>query len=245
MDTDVQRFLDAEEAAVHLAEVLTRLVDEVGSYQTAGEALDQAASSVGGLAARCADIVEQLGSLARTLRSIGTPELLRGLEVLISKVDMLNVALDGTQQSMIETHQLGVQRSEHLAEQVGKLQNALGEMERSVVAKQWKPLAEKVGKLQNALDAMRGQQAKALDSRVIELQTALADLRNQQAADLVSRVEELQTALPKMVAEQLVPLAKKVGDLQDALVAMGNLRRQCGLALAGLGLLVIIVGLLT
>ncbi len=75
-------FLQAEEEAHCLVEVLKQLKHEVESYKTAHEALDQAAMGISELTTRCARIAEQLGGLAETLRSIGTPELLHRMEVI-------------------------------------------------------------------------------------------------------------------------------------------------------------------
>ena len=103
-------FLRAEEEANRLVEELRRLKEETESYRTSREALGQAAAGVSDLSTRCANIAEQLGGLAQTLRSIGTPELLRGLEALASEVGMLRQGLDGTRQSIIESHQRDIER---------------------------------------------------------------------------------------------------------------------------------------
>jgi hypothetical protein len=87
-------FLRAEEEANRLVEELRRLKDEVLSYKTAREALGQAAMGVSELSTRCAKIAEQLGGLAETLRSIGTPELLRGLEAIAAEQGMLRKELE-------------------------------------------------------------------------------------------------------------------------------------------------------
>lgn len=111
MATDgLDRFLRAEEEAHRLVDELTRLKEETESYKTAREALSEAAAGVSELSTRCAKIAEQLGGLVETLRSIGTPELLRGLEAVGSEVGMLRQDLDGTRQSIIEAHQRDVER---------------------------------------------------------------------------------------------------------------------------------------
>ncbi len=103
-------FLRAEEEANRLVEVLRQLKEETESYKTAREALGQAAAGIAELSNRCASIVERLGGLAGTLRSIGTPELLRGLEGVASEVGMLRQDLDSMRHSIIEAHQRDVER---------------------------------------------------------------------------------------------------------------------------------------
>ena len=95
-------FLRAEEEANRLLEELRRLKEETESYKTAREALGQAAVGVSDLSTRCARMAEQLGGVAETLRSIGTPELLRGLEGMASELGMLRQDLDSTRQSITE-----------------------------------------------------------------------------------------------------------------------------------------------
>lgn len=112
----VDSFLRVEEEANSLVEQLRRLKKEIESYKTARMALDQAAASVSELSTRCAEIAEQLGGLGETLRSIGTPELLRRLEGVTSEVDTLRQDLDGTRQSIIEAYQRDI---EQLKESVG------------------------------------------------------------------------------------------------------------------------------
>lgn len=96
----VESFLRAEEEANRLVEVLRRLKEETESHKTAREALDQAAAGVSELSTRCAEIAEQLGGLAKTLRSIGTPELLLGLEAVTKEVGTLQQDLNGTRRSI-------------------------------------------------------------------------------------------------------------------------------------------------
>jgi hypothetical protein len=111
MATDgVNRFLRAEEEAHCLVDELTRLKEETKSYKTAHEALGDAAAGVGELSTRCANIAEKLGGLAETLRSIGTPGLLHGLEAVAKEVGVLRQDLGGARQSIIEAHRRDVER---------------------------------------------------------------------------------------------------------------------------------------
>ena len=82
----VDAFLRAEEQADRLVTELTRLKEEIESYRTAHQALGQAAEGVSALAARSAELAVQLGRVVETLRSIGTPELLRRQEAVSSEV---------------------------------------------------------------------------------------------------------------------------------------------------------------
>ena len=101
MATDrVDAFLRAEEEADRLVDELTRLKEETESYTTARQALGQAAEGVSELATRLAEIAGQFGKVVETLRSIGTPELLRGQEALASEVTALRQDLEGTQEKL-------------------------------------------------------------------------------------------------------------------------------------------------
>lgn len=101
-DDGVERFLRAEEEANRLVEELKHLKEETESYQTARKALGEVAQGVAGLATRLSDISGRLGDVVETLRSIGTPELLRGQEAVTREVAMLRQDLGGTQQSILE-----------------------------------------------------------------------------------------------------------------------------------------------
>jgi chromosome segregation ATPase len=73
----VDAFLRAEDEANRLVDELARLRQETESYQTARESLDRTAEGVSGLATRLGELSGRLGAVVETLRSIGTPELLR------------------------------------------------------------------------------------------------------------------------------------------------------------------------
>jgi hypothetical protein len=87
-------FLRAEEEADRLVKELSRLKIETESYRTAREALGQAAMSLSELSNRCAQIADRLGGIAEALRSIGMPELLRGLEIIAGEVATLRQQLE-------------------------------------------------------------------------------------------------------------------------------------------------------
>ncbi len=93
-------FLRAEEEAHRLVEVLTQLKKEVESYSNARTALDQAGSGISELSTRCARIAEQLGNVAKTLHSIGTPELLQRLETIAGELLTLRQQLDQQHESL-------------------------------------------------------------------------------------------------------------------------------------------------
>jgi len=95
-------FLQAEEEANRLIEVLAQLKKETESYRTSRQAMGEAAEGVGVAATRLADVALQLGSLGETLRSIGTPELLRAQKAVANQVAGLRAAISDTQQSIAE-----------------------------------------------------------------------------------------------------------------------------------------------
>lgn len=95
----VDAFLRAEEEAKRLAEVLRQLKEEVGSYKTAHKVLGRAAEQVGALAEQSATVTQQMGLVAETLRSIGTPELLRRLDSAAGEISALRRELQETHQT--------------------------------------------------------------------------------------------------------------------------------------------------
>lgn len=95
-------FLQAEEQANRLVDELTRLKEETESYTTSRRALDAAAGGVSELATRMADVAGQLGALGETLRSIGTPELLRAQEAVAKHVAGLHAEISNLHQSNSE-----------------------------------------------------------------------------------------------------------------------------------------------
>jgi chromosome segregation ATPase len=105
--------LQAEEEANRLVEELRRLKIETESYKTAREALGQAATGVGDLSSRCATIIEQIGGIAETLRSIGTPELLSRMEVVADQVGVLRQRMEDFQQAIVEAHQQDIDSMQH------------------------------------------------------------------------------------------------------------------------------------
>jgi hypothetical protein len=98
----VEAFLQAEEDAHRLVEALARLKEEVDSYKTAREALDQAADGVSRLTARLGAISGELATVVETLRSIGTPELLQEQKELADEVVSLRQELAGSYKSIAE-----------------------------------------------------------------------------------------------------------------------------------------------
>lgn len=90
----VEAFLRAEEEAYHLVDELAQLKKEIESYKIAHEALDEAAGGVSRLANQLTDIAGQLGGVVEALRSIGTPELLRGQEAVTREVTALQRMLE-------------------------------------------------------------------------------------------------------------------------------------------------------
>jgi DNA repair exonuclease SbcCD ATPase subunit len=97
-----EALLEAEEEAHQLVEVLRQLKNEVESYRTARRALDEAALSIRDLVTRAAEIAERLAGVAETMKSIGTPELLRGLESTSNELAALRGAMEKQQVSLRE-----------------------------------------------------------------------------------------------------------------------------------------------
>jgi uncharacterized phage infection (PIP) family protein YhgE len=106
----VDAFLQAEEEANRLVEVLKHLKAEAESYKKAHETLDQAASGLSELSSRYTQIAERLGGLAEALRSIGTPELLRRMEVVGNQVGVLQQDLEEFQRTVIKDNEQTVER---------------------------------------------------------------------------------------------------------------------------------------
>jgi len=83
---NVEAFLRAESEAHQLLDELTKLRSETESYAAAQAALGEAAEHVGDLSGVLADLARRLGEVVQTLRSIGTPELLRAQEATTAMV---------------------------------------------------------------------------------------------------------------------------------------------------------------
>lgn len=91
--------LKAEEEANQLVDVLTQLRTEIESYRTAHETLEDAAEAVKKVSVRCAAVASQLGSVANTLQTIGTPELLKGQQALAQALDTLQQRFSGQEEA--------------------------------------------------------------------------------------------------------------------------------------------------
>ena len=99
---NVDTFLQVEEYAHRLAEELTRLKSETDSYKAARTTLDQAAVGVTTLASSLGEISGRLALVVETLRTIGTPELLRRQEVVTGELVSLRQDLSATERSVME-----------------------------------------------------------------------------------------------------------------------------------------------
>lgn len=96
----VETFMEVEEEASRLVEELTRLKAETESYRTARSALDEASTGVARLAGELADAAQRLDGVIQTLRSIGTPELLRAQEAATAEVAALRAELTETRRTV-------------------------------------------------------------------------------------------------------------------------------------------------
>jgi len=165
----MEAFLQAEEEANRLVEELRRLKTETKSYKTAREALDKAATGLGDLSGRCAEIAERLGGLAETLRSIGTPELLRRVEAVADQVGVLQQRTEDFQQAIVEAHQRDVER---IKGDIGSIQHSILEAHQRGTER----IKQDLGvQLANATAALRMVRNVALGS-VVLLSVALAVL---------------------------------------------------------------------
>jgi DNA repair ATPase RecN len=96
MPTEPQNeFLRLEVEANRLLEVLSKLKQEIESYKTAHQALEQTAARVGELSDRCGEAAHQLGRLAETLQSVGPRQVLERLDALAKDVTSLQPAVEG------------------------------------------------------------------------------------------------------------------------------------------------------
>ena len=86
---NVEVFLQAEAEAHQLVEQLVKLREETESYAAAHTALDKAADGLGKLSDVLGGITQRLGEVVQTLRSIGTPELLRAQEASAVQLEAL------------------------------------------------------------------------------------------------------------------------------------------------------------
>lgn len=112
----VEDFLRAEEEAQELVNVLRQLKNEVQSYAGAREALDIVAGNLRDLADELAQVAEGFASAVETLRTIGTPEILQGQELIANRVDSLRESTDDVRQVLMDAYrQHGEQIGEAIA----------------------------------------------------------------------------------------------------------------------------------
>lgn len=96
----VEAFMEAEEEASRLVEELARLKVETESYRTARGTLEEAGAGVARLAGELADAAQRLDGVIQTLRTIGTPELLRAQQAATAEVAALRAALAEARSAM-------------------------------------------------------------------------------------------------------------------------------------------------
>jgi chromosome segregation ATPase len=147
----VEAFLAAEEEANRLVDELERLKVEIQSYAAAREAIDNAGTAVSRLASELTTAAGGLASVVETLRTIGTPELLRSQEAIAEQVASLreqveraNAAMTATASQMTGSATTFQNRLEQM--DLAAAQNS-EEMKRAVVA-----LTGDIGQLRAALD---------------------------------------------------------------------------------------------
>lgn len=79
METETQKFLEAEETAMKLISTLQKLNTEATSYQTATHELDTVRKRLVGLVEATQNIAKESHEVVKTLRNIGGPAILNRL----------------------------------------------------------------------------------------------------------------------------------------------------------------------
>lgn len=87
---NVEVFLQAEAEAHQLVEQLVKLKRETESYAAAHTELEKAGGALGELSGVLGGVTQRLGEVVQTLRSIGTPELLRAQEASTVQLEALS-----------------------------------------------------------------------------------------------------------------------------------------------------------
>lgn len=129
----VEEFLRAEDEAHRLVDQLSELKRETESYSTARIALQDAGSGIATLTDALAGAAQRLEEVVKTLRSIGTPELLRAQEATTVELASVRSALDATKAiTQALQHDIGA-RDTHQRTAIQELQLQLTRIRRAVL----------------------------------------------------------------------------------------------------------------
>jgi chromosome segregation ATPase len=143
----VDTFLQAEEQASQLVEELTRLKAEAESYEFARLHLDQSGKEVGRLASELTVMASEFKQMIETLRSIGTPELLRQHEDAKAQLAALR-------ESVTQAH---AEAGERLATQQGQLSALLRTTAKDIQTAVCTDLAATTAELSGAAKDLEGR----------------------------------------------------------------------------------------
>jgi hypothetical protein len=196
----LESFLHAEEEANRLVDALTQLKQETESYKTARESLGQSAAVVAELSTRCASIVAQLDGLGDTLRAIGTPELLRGLEQVASDVEAVHRELRATQESVVRAHELNIAElraalEERVAREVALLLQNLDQAQKAFVDS----YEQAIARLSAALHERITHGEERLIENVHAMQRSLVEAHQQHLANATTSVVEQLTGVRRLL----------------------------------------------
>jgi hypothetical protein len=92
MESETKKFLDAEKAAEELVVTLSKLKQEVESYDSASKELDKIREKLSEFIVETHDVVEDSHKVLKTIKKIGGPEILEILNNLMNQFEESEVA---------------------------------------------------------------------------------------------------------------------------------------------------------
>jgi len=94
MANDPEKFLQVEESVENLLAALKKLYDEAESYNTSKESLNQVRDKLVDFIASSDDIVKDTFEIIKIVKSIGGPEILRRLDLVIDRLNEASIKND-------------------------------------------------------------------------------------------------------------------------------------------------------